>query len=129
MKFRELQSYDSNPSQSPNPVCIHYKYMQSLQIYAQMYVCAVGCLVAQSCSTLCNPMNFSLPGSSVHGDSPSKNNEVGCHALPRDWTCVSQMQVDSLASEPPGKPIYMCIYNIHTFYKYMYIIPLDFQKN
>ena len=25
------------------------------------------CLVTQSCSTLCNPMNYSLPDSSVHG--------------------------------------------------------------
>ena len=25
------------------------------------------CLVAQSCLTLCNPMNCSLPGSSVYG--------------------------------------------------------------
>ena len=25
------------------------------------------CLVTQSCSILCNPMNWSLPGSSVHG--------------------------------------------------------------
>ena len=83
MKFSELQSYNSNPNLIPNPVCIHYKYTQSLQIHAQMYVCAVVCLVAQLCPTLCNPMNFSLPGSSVHGDSPSKNNEVGCRALPQ----------------------------------------------
>ena len=26
-------------------------------------------------------MGHSLPGSSVHGDSPGKNNGVGCHAL------------------------------------------------
>ena len=39
------------------------------------------CLVTQSCPTLCNPMDCSLPGSSVHGDSPGKNNGVGCHAL------------------------------------------------
>ena len=39
------------------------------------------CLVAQSCLTLCNPMDCSLPGSSVHGDSPGKNTGVGCHAL------------------------------------------------
>ena len=26
-----------------------------------------GCLIAQSCLTLCNPMDSSLPGSSVHG--------------------------------------------------------------
>ena len=29
-------------------------------------ICAV-CLVAQSCPTLCDPMDCSLPGSSVHG--------------------------------------------------------------
>ena len=28
--------------------------------------------VAQSCPTLCNPMDCSLPGSSVHGESPGK---------------------------------------------------------
>ena len=39
------------------------------------------CLVAQSCLTLCNPMDCSLPGSSVHGDSPGKNTAVGCHSL------------------------------------------------
>ena len=30
------------------------------------------CLVAQSCPTLCNPIDCSPPGSSVHGDSPGK---------------------------------------------------------
>ena len=39
------------------------------------------CLVTQLCLTLCNPMDYSLPGSSVHGDSPGKNAGVGCHAL------------------------------------------------
>ena len=39
------------------------------------------CLVAQSCPTLCNPMDYSPPGSSVHGDSPGKNTGVGCQAL------------------------------------------------
>ena len=39
------------------------------------------CLVTQSCPTLCNPMDSSLPGSSVHGDSPGKYTGVGCHAL------------------------------------------------
>ena len=32
----------------------------------------------QLCPTLCDPMNYSLPGSSVHGDSPGKNIKVGC---------------------------------------------------
>ena len=29
----------------------------------------------------CEPMDYSLPDSSVHGDSPGKNTGVGCHAL------------------------------------------------
>ena len=43
--------------------------------------CAVLCLVAQSCPTLWDSRDCSLPGSSVHGDSPAKNTGVGCHAL------------------------------------------------
>ena len=38
-------------------------------------------LVAQLCLIFCDPMGHSLPGSSVHGDSPGKNSGVGCHAL------------------------------------------------
>ena len=50
--------------------------------------------LVQSCPTLCNPMNCSLPGSSVHGDSPGKNTGVavpfsmGSSQL-RDWIWVS----------------------------------------
>ena len=68
------------------------------------------CLVAQSCLTLCDPMEHSPPGSSVHGVSPGKNTGVGCHALlqgifptqglnPDLWHC---RQI--LYPEPPGKP-------------------------
>ena len=39
------------------------------------------CLVIQSCLTLFNPMDCSLPASLVHGDSPGKNTEVVCHAF------------------------------------------------
>ena len=49
-------------------------------VCACVCVCVL-CLVAQSCSTLCNCMDSSLPGSSVLGDSLSKNTGVGCHAL------------------------------------------------
>ena len=38
-------------------------------------------LVSQSCQIICEPKDCSLPGSSVHGDSPGKNTGVGCHAL------------------------------------------------
>ena len=39
------------------------------------------CLVTQSCPTLCDPMDYNLPGSSVYGGSPGMDTEVGCHAL------------------------------------------------
>ena len=42
---------------------------------------AVLCLIAQSCPTLCHPMDYNPPGSSVLGDSPGKNTGVGCHAF------------------------------------------------
>ena len=35
--------------------------------------------VAQSCLTLSNPMDCSLPGSSIHGIFPGKSTGVGCH--------------------------------------------------
>ena len=38
-------------------------------------------VLSQSCPTLCDPMDCSLPGSSVHGDSPGKNTGVGCHSF------------------------------------------------
>ena len=37
--------------------------------------------VAQSCPTLGDPMDCSLPGSSIHGIFPGKNTGVGCHCL------------------------------------------------
>ena len=37
--------------------------------------------VAQSCPTLFNPMDCSLPGSSDHGDSPGQNTGVGSLSL------------------------------------------------
>ena len=39
------------------------------------------CLVAQSCSTLCDPLDCGPSGSSVHGDSPGKNTGASRHAL------------------------------------------------
>ena len=49
--------------------------------FVSLFLFFVLCLVAQSCPALCNPMDCSPPGSSVHGDSPGKNTGVGCHAL------------------------------------------------
>ena len=43
----------------------------------QLCVCV---LIAQLCLTLCNPMDCSLPGSSVHGTLQARN-WSGCHSL------------------------------------------------
>ena len=51
------------------------------QIYVCVCVCVCVCIVTQSCPILCDPMDCSPPGTSVHEDSPGKNTAVGCHAL------------------------------------------------
>ena len=62
-----------------------------------IFLVYVLCLVVQSCPTLCDPMNCSLPAFSVGGDSPGKNTGVGCmpsfrgSSQPRDWTQVSRI--------------------------------------
>ena len=62
----------------------------SLSSFQQM-CCAVLCSVLQSFLTLCDPMDSSLPGSSVHGNSPGNNTGVGCYFLlqgifPTQWS-------------------------------------------
>ena len=57
-----------------------------------------------------DPMDCSLPGSSVHGDSPGKNTGVGCHTLPQGDLSnpgielrSPTLQAESLPTELPGK--------------------------
>ena len=78
--------------------------------------------VAQSCPTLGDPMDCSLPGSSVHGifqarvlewdaTALSKNTGVGCNSLiqgifptdPGIKPGSPALQANSLLSAPPGK--------------------------
>ena len=66
----------------------------------------------QLCPTLCNPMDRSLPGSSVQGVEPGLNTGVGCHALLQGLFPTQRLnpyllhwQVGSLPLMPPGKPM------------------------
>ena len=58
--------------------------------------------VCQSCETLCDPMDCSPPGSSVHGISQARILEwvaissYRWFSWPRDWIWVLHWQVDSL---------------------------------
>ena len=76
----------------------------------QCYVGGGGGLIAQACLTLCDPMDCSPPGSSVHGDCPGKNTGVGCHALqqgifPTQGLNPSPaLQADSLLLSHLGSP-------------------------
>ena len=64
-------------------------------------------LVAQLCLTLCDPMDCSLPGSSVHGILQARILEWVAISFsrgsspPRDWTQVSRIASRFLPSEPP----------------------------
>ena len=59
--------------------------------------CAVLCLVAQSCPTLCDAIDCSLPGSSIHGTFQARILEwvamssSGGSSQPGDWTQVSHI--------------------------------------
>ena len=73
---------------------------------------AVLCLVAQLCLTLCEPMDCSPPGSSVHmilqsripeSKKKKKNTGVGCHFL-LQGIFPTQGSNPGLLSEAPGKP-------------------------
>ena len=55
-------------------------YKMEIIDFSHFYHCCC-CLVTKLCQTLCDPMDCSLPSSSVHGDFSGKNTRVGCHAL------------------------------------------------
>ena len=87
--------------------------LDALKVHMIITFTLVMCVLSWSVVSDCDPMDCSLPGSSVHGDYPGKNTRVGCHTLhappgdlpnpgiePRSPT----LQADSLLSEPPGKP-------------------------
>ena len=50
-----------------------------MRLCARVCACVRVCARAKSlCLTLCDPVDCSLPGSSVHGDSPGKSTGMGC---------------------------------------------------
>ena len=67
-------------------------------------------LVAQSCLPLCDPVDYSSPGSSVHGTPQARILEWVAIPSPGDLLDPgieprsSALQADYLTSEQPGKP-------------------------
>ena len=83
-----------------------------------VHVCMLCCF---SCVQLCPPLDFSLPGYSVNGDSPGENTGVGCHALLQEifptqgsnphLLCLLLWHAGSLLLAPPQ------FYILHSFPK------------
>ena len=70
------------------------------------------CWIAQLCPTLCDPMDCSPPGSSVHESLQATVLEWVAMRLSRGsfWSnwhvfCILNWQVGSLSLAPPGKPL------------------------
>ena len=80
-----------------------------VEFHSNQIICVY--LVAQSCLTLCYPMDYSPQGSSFHRDSPGKNIGVGCHALLQGIFPTQESNPGLphcrwilLLCDPPGKP-------------------------
>ena len=79
------------------------------------YICAAS--VAQSCLTLCDPVDCSPPGSSVHGTLQARilkgvavSSSRGS-SRPRDQTCVSKfptLAAEFFTTAPPEICVYIC---------------------
>ena len=94
------------PHESQHAISHMYIHIPSLLDF----LCCGLCLVAQSCPTLCDPMDCSLPGSSVHGEFSRQEYWSGLpHPPPGDLPNpgiepkYATMQRDSLSSELTGK--------------------------
>ena len=77
-RYRSINLHESREREARNSEFkYHLKHISFL--IQSWYNCEVK--TAQSCLTLCNPTDYSLPVSSFHGDSSGKNTGVGCRAL------------------------------------------------
>ena len=86
-----LERLSTGNSEETERKCWNQEYkLLFFQVRAVCY-----CLVTKSVPTLCNPMNCSPPGSSVHGISQARILEWVAilfsrgSSQPRDWNCVS----------------------------------------
>ena len=75
---------------TPQASSLNSWFIIPFHLYASIY-----CLVAKLCQTLCDPMYYSPPGSSVHGISQASLLEWADISFsrrsswPRDWTHIS----------------------------------------
>ena len=78
--FNTDENVDNVMVQTVSPSPLHVSQCLRRRIALCVHVSVV---VTQSCLTLCDPMECSPSGSSVHGVLQAKNTGVGCHSLPQ----------------------------------------------
>ena len=107
MVFSRQEYHNGLPIPSPTKLlvtytCLHFRNVSwrvnsILEIRTPLNVCCTFpqklvlkssfkwdvCFIAQTCPTLCDPMDCGLPGSSIYADSQGKNTGVGCNFLPQ----------------------------------------------
>ena len=70
------------PRSKPHPLSSLSSRWHLSRVHLSHFTCPSICVKSlQSCPTLSDPMDCSPPGSSVHGDSLSKNTGVDCHTF------------------------------------------------
>ena len=80
-KFLTLFPLKQTNEQKKNIKTLGYRNEELLELTVQSCVLCCAVLSPTVCPTLCDPMNCSSPGSSVHQDSTGKKTRVGCRAL------------------------------------------------
>ena len=100
--------------------CVSFCSIAKWVSHTHTCVCVcVGVWVTRSCPNLCDPMDCSLPGSSVHGVLQTRRMEwvsipfTRESSWPRDQTLGGSFawQADSLPSEPQGSPPHTYIHS------------------
>ena len=83
-----------------------------LSLYVCLYILVCCCLVAKSCPTLCDPVDCSLPGSSVCGTSQARILEWVVISYSRDLPdrgIEPALMGGFFSTEPPEKLVYLSI--------------------
>ena len=124
MYFFLLSNVVFSKQPQPNPQfpctnCIFYKTFSQRSPLWLRDLNYITCSVTELCLTLCDPMDYSLPGSSIHGILQARILEWVAmpsstgSSCPRNRTCVSCSSCIAggfFTTEPPGKPkmYHMC---------------------
>ena len=107
-----------------NPSFCPYFVASLVPLYFQRNWClrSVHAKLLQACLTLCDHMNCSPPGSSVHGILQAR---IMGWVAALGIECVSPaLQVDSLLSEPPGKPLCPLLEHLYLCFEFYFSITL-----